>query len=170
MTRTSKRPRESSPRGHFVGARINDETRHLLEVLAQLHQESYAAIIERALRGLRHATIEIGGAYQPGPDDDSDGLPTGFDVAEATWADQEWLRHLKMYLIRPSLVPPKEQAFWREICESDNPIEFWLPTGAVEIGQELTDRFGNHVLAIGVPKEDAIDAAWQQFLAYQRSS
>jgi hypothetical protein len=168
MARTSKRPRESSPRGHFVGARINSETKHLLDVLAQLHQESYASIIERALHGLRHATIEIGGAYQPGPDDESEGLPTGFDVAKETWAEQEWLRHLKMYLVRPSLVPPKEQAFWRQICEPNNLVEFWLPTGAVEIGQALRDQLGDHVLAIGVPNGDAMGAVWQQFLAHQR--
>jgi hypothetical protein len=136
----------------------------LLDVLAQLHQESYASIIDRALQGLRYAAIEIGGAYQPGPDDDAEGLPTGVDVAKETWAEQEWLRHLKMYLVRPSLIPPKEQAFWREICEPDDPLEFWLPSGAVEIDQEMKDRIGERILGIGIPREDAIAAAWQHFL------
>lgn len=168
MARTSKRPRELTVRGHFVGARINDETRHLLEILAQLHHQSFAAIIERALNELRQKAVAQGGAYQPGLGESEAGHEAGFDIARETWAPEEWLRHLKMFLIAPSVVPPVEQAFWRTICDADNPDDYWIPPHAVDLTAEQRARYGRRVLGIAVPRDESIEEDWKAFVARGR--
>lgn len=168
MTRTSKRPREQSARGHFVGARINDETRHLLEVLAQLHQQSFAAIIERALNELRQKDVALGGAYQPGSGEGVTGSGAGFDIARETWAPEEWLRHLKLYLTLPGLVPPVERAFWRTICETEHPDYYWMPPDAVDLTPEQRARYGHRVLGIAIPRDESIEEDWKAFVSRGR--
>jgi hypothetical protein len=64
-------------------------------------------------------------------------------------------------LIAPSLLIPKEAAFWRDICQKKS--IYWKTSTLADTGGGDQSHWGERVLAIGVPHERAISEAWDRF-------
>jgi hypothetical protein len=155
--RQPKRPLGEARRTDYVAARISAEARHYLEILSLTQRESLSSVIERGIVELVRREVEWGGAAIHG-EANEEGLFETTNVALDTWAPEEWLRRLKLSLIAPSLLIPREAAFWRDICQKKS--MYWDATTPTEPDPS---RWGKDVLAIGVPNERAISDAWEQF-------
>ena len=155
--RQPKRPLGEARRTDYVAARISAKARHYLEIMSLLQRESLSSVIERGIVELVGREVEWGGAAIHG-EADEEGLFETTNVALDTWAPEEWLRRLKLSLIAPSLLIPREAAFWRDICQKKS--MYWSATTPTELDPS---RWGKDVLAIGVPNERAISDAWEQF-------
>jgi hypothetical protein len=158
--RQPKRPLGEARRTDYVAARISAKARHYLEILSLLQRESLSSVIERGIVELVGREVEWGGAAIHG-EADEEGLFETTNVALDTWAPEEWLRRLKLSLIAPSLLIPKEVAFWRDICQKKS--IYWKTSTPTDTSGGDQSRWGEKVLAIGVPYERAISEAWERF-------
>jgi hypothetical protein len=184
-----KRRKGNESRTVYVAARISEQSKHYLDVLSLLHQESYSSIIERGIAAIARERAETGGSVVPdgveeieveetyhGDAAAEDVLrePTyktvEFDkvihVAEESWSPREWLRHLKMFLISPTLLTAPERIFWSSVCAKNSGGTFWTASSAenlAALSENDRDDFGSHVLKLGVPVQDRIEAAWKEW-------
>ena len=158
--RQQKRPLGEARRTDYVAARISAKARHYLEILSLLQRESLSSVIERGIVELVGREVEWGGASIHG-ESDEEGFFKTTNVALDTWAPEEWLRRLKLSLIAPSLLIPKEAAFWRDICQKKS--IYWKTSTLADTGGGDQSHWGERVLAIGVPHERAISEAWDRF-------
>jgi hypothetical protein len=182
-----KRRKANESRTVYVAARISEQSKHYLDVLSLLHQESYSSIIERGISAIARERAETGGSVVPdgveeievedtyfGDEADNDvqhapsyktvELDKVIHVAEESWSPREWLRHLKMFLISPTLLTAPEKIFWSSVCTKNMGGTFWTTPSAENLaGLSENDRgdFGPHVLKLGVPVQDRIEAAWK---------
>jgi hypothetical protein len=159
MRKTTRRSTAKSRRTEFVAARISQRSRHFLDVLSLMQSESLSSVIERGIESLVRVPEEFGGARVVRPLD-ADGSPDDLYVAQETWAPEDWLRRLKLALVVPHFVPPKERAFWHAVCADR---KCWMPADPREISADERARLGPYVLKHGVPVEDAISRAWESF-------
>jgi hypothetical protein len=157
-----KQPREINKvqskkrRTEFVTARITGPARHYLEVLARLHDESLSSVIQRAIVQMATARVEHGGAWI-NPDNDG----SSRQLARDTWAEEEWLRRLKLFLIYPEWTPARERQFWEKICATKR---YWAGHDWKRLSIEDKKRFVGEILqGPGIPREELIEAAWQEF-------
>jgi hypothetical protein len=173
----------------YVAARISEQSKHYLDVLSLLHQESYSSIIERGIAAIARERAETGGSVVPDGVEEIEVEETyhsdeaaedvqrepmyktvEFDkvihVAEESWSPREWLRHLKMFLISPTLLKAPERIFWSSVCLKKNGSTFWTASSAenlAALSKNDRDDFGPHVLKLGVPVQDRIEAAWNEW-------
>jgi len=182
-----KRRKAKENRTVYVAARISERSKHYLDVLSLLHQESYSSIVERGIAAIARERAEAGGSlvlddveeieieetrYGGEEDNDVNRAPTYkaveidklVHVAEESWSPREWLRHLKMFLISPTLLTEPERIFWSSICRKKNGGTYWTVPSAENL-PELTendrDDYGPHVLKLGIPIPERIEAAWK---------
>jgi hypothetical protein len=186
-----KRRRAKENRTVYVAARISEQSKHYLDVLSLLHQESYSSIVERGIAAIARERLESGGSRQVShveeivaehsnyDEHESRGelQPPAYktyeqdvfiDVAEDTWSPHEWLRRLKMSLIAPELLPAAEKIFWAGIQSKKDDSDYWLPAShdaLAALSEDDRDDLGNHVLKVGVPVQERIRTAWQMFSA-----
>ena len=160
MDKRIKRPLGAARRTEYVAARISAQVRHYLEILSLVHRESLSSVIERGIVELVRREVEWGGASIHG-EADAEGFFETTNVALDTWAPEEWLRQLKLSLVAPSLLIPKESAFWRDVCQ--NKSNYWMHDNSTEVSSADQARWGKEILAIGVPRENAIRDAWEHF-------
>jgi hypothetical protein len=184
-----KRRKAIESRCVYVAARVSEQSKHYLDVLSLLHQESYSSIVERGIAALARERAEAGGSVVPddveeieveethyGDEGDNDvpRAPTykamEFDkfinVAEESWSPREWLRHLKMFLISPTLLTERERIFWSGIRRKKSGSMYWTAPSAeslAALSETARDDFGPHVLKLGVPVEDRIENAWKEW-------
>jgi hypothetical protein len=182
-----KRRKANESRSVYVAARISEQSKHYLDVLSLLHQESSSSIIERGIAAIARERAEIGGSVVPdgveeieveethyGDEADKDvqreptyktvELDKVIHVAEESWSPREWLRHLKMFLISPTLLTAPERIFWSSIRPKNTPGIFWTvcsPENLAALSENDREDFGPHVLKLGVPVQDQIEAAWK---------
>jgi hypothetical protein len=182
-----KRRKANESRSVYVAARISEQSKHYLDVLSLLHQESSSSIIERGIAAIARERAEIGGSVVPdgveeieveethyGDESDKDvqreptyktvELDKVIHVAEESWSPREWLRHLKMFLISPTLLTAPERIFWSSIRPKNTPGIFWTvcsPENLAALSENDREDFGPHVLKLGVPVQDQIEAAWK---------
>lgn len=145
-------------RTEFITARITGPARHYLEVLARLHDESLSSVIQRAIVQMASKRMEHGGAWI-GADEEE----TSKQVARDTWAVEEWLRRLKLFLVYPAWTPAREGAFWGRICGTKR---YWAGRDFKRLSIDDKKRFVGAVLdGPGIPNEEAIANAWEEFKA-----
>ena len=151
-----KKGRSDKRRTEFVTARITGPARHYLEVLARLHDESLSSVIQRAIVQLASARVENGGAWINADDEKS-----GRQLATETWAEEEWVRQLTLFLVYPDWMPARERQFWEKICATKR---FWAGRAWKQLSLEEKERFTGEILkGPGVPREDQIAEAWKDF-------
>jgi hypothetical protein len=156
QTREIKQARSDKRRTEFVTARITGPARHYLEVLARLHDESLSSVIQRAIVQMATARAEHGGAWINADDDKS-----SRQLARDTWAEEEWLRRLKLFLIYPEWTPLRERQFWGKTCATKR---YWAGHDWKRLSLEDKKRFVGEILeGPGIPREDLIVGAWDAF-------
>jgi hypothetical protein len=184
-----KRRKAKESRTVYVAARISEQSKHYLDVLSLLHQESYSSIVERGIAAIARERAERGGSVVPdgveeieveesnyGEEENKDiqRAPTyktvAFDkvihVAEESWSPREWLRHLKMFLLSPALLTAPEKIFWSSVRPKNDGDIYWSVSTAenlAALSENDRDDFGPHVLKLGVPVQDRIEAAWKDW-------
>jgi len=152
-----KKGRSDKRRTEFVTARITGPARHYLEVLARLHDESLSSVIQRAIVQIASARVEHGGAWINADDEKS-----GRQLATETWAEEEWVRRLKLFLVYPEWMPARERQFWEKICATKR---FWAGHNSKRLSLEQKEQFGGEILnGPGIPREDLIEEAWKAFI------
>jgi hypothetical protein len=156
LTSEIKKMRSDKRRTEFVTARITGPARHYLEVLARLHGESLSSVIQRAIVQMATARAEEGGAWINASDEKS-----SKQLARDTWAEEEWLRHLKLFLVYPEWMPVRERQFWEKICATKR---YWAGHDWKRLSLEDKKRFVGEILeGPGIPREDQIAGAWDAF-------
>jgi hypothetical protein len=184
-----KRRKAKASRTVYVAARISEQSKHYLDVLSLLHQESYSSIVERGIAAIARERAEKGGSVVPdgvgeieveesnyGDEEENDmrRAPTyktvEFDkfvhVAEESWSPREWLRHLKMFLISPTLLTAPERIFWSTVQPKSEGDAYWTPSSPENLAALSENErydFGSHVLKLGIPIQDRIEAAWKEW-------
>jgi hypothetical protein len=165
MQGQAKRSLGEDRRPAFVAARVSDRVRHYLEQMSLMHRESLSSMIEIAIEELVDMPEDRYGALVEDEFDKNRGFPTLTNIARETWSPDEWLRHLKVYLVVPKHLQIAERNFWRDVCSQ---IEHnWLSGDRGSVSKETSSRLGPHVLKIGIPNESAIQAAWEAFRSEQ---
>jgi hypothetical protein len=184
-----KRRKAKENRTVYVAARISEKSKHYLDVLSLLHQESYSSIVERGIAAIARERAESGGSvvaddteeieieesrYEDREDQDFKRAPKYktveadkvIKVAEDSWSPREWLRHLKMYLISPTLLTEPEKIFWSGIRRNKKGGTYWTAPSAenlAALSESDRDDYGPHVLKLGVPVEAVIESAWKEW-------
>jgi hypothetical protein len=161
MKRQSKRATSDARRPAFVAARVSDRARHYLEQLSLLHRESLSSIIEIAIEELVDMPEDRYGAVVEDEFNKDLVYPTVTNVARETWSPEEWLRHLKVYLVVHALMQLPERNFWRDVCSQKE--AYWVHGDPGSLSKETKQRLGPHVLKVGIPNESAIQVAWQAY-------
>lgn len=159
---TGRRHRSEELRTAYVTARISEQSRHYLEVLALLHHRSLSSIIEAGIDRLVGTDVRLLGSFVPTGFDEETRCPVGTNYAVDTWAPEEWLRRFKMSLIEPrTFLSPAEEQFWMAISKQRD--LYWLPGNPEDLPDDARRRLGDYVLGIGIPNESAIQKAWEDF-------
>jgi hypothetical protein len=150
-----KRTKSPQRRSVYIGARIGERTRHILEILSLIHRESVSAIIERAVQLAAQKGTEFGGAAEEA------GIKSAHNYATDTWSPEPWVRRLKISNLASHLLTPMESAFWRRI--QGDKERYWSATEASALEKADLAWMRENVTDKGLPDADAIGKEWKAF-------